>query len=298
MRILFVLNPIAGGTSKDGWETSVADFFAAHPEHTHQVFRMEPPDCSEAFRETLAAFYPDRVGAIGGDGTLKFVAEMLLGTGIPIAFLPAGSANGMARELGLPTEPTECLDILLQAAPRAMDAVRINGHISIHLSDLGLNARLVKYFDEAEQRGMMGYARQVWRVMRNSHQMRLKIIAEGKAYTRKAWMLVFANARTYGTGATINPDGSLYDGRFEVVLLKRRWFWEMVRMLVRKQAAEDNRFTEILSAKEAVIKMRRAAHFQVDGEYIGKVQKVEAAVEKGAVMMLVPSEKEDAAAKS
>lgn len=289
MRILFVLNPIAGSTSKESWEKCVADFFVAGTEHTHEVFRMEPPDCSEAFRETLTAFKPDRVGAIGGDGTLKFVAEMLLGTGIPIAFLPAGSANGMARELGLPTEPEACLDILLRATPRPMDAVRINGHLSIHLSDLGLNARLVKYFDEGESRGMMGYARQVWRVIRNSHQMRLDIAVDGGVpIKRRAWMIVIANARTYGTGAVINPDGSLYDGRFEMVLLKRRWAWEMVMMLVRKQATESNRLTEILPAESAVVTMRRAAHFQVDGEYIGKVRKVEVAVEQGAVMMLAP----------
>lgn len=297
MRILFVLNPVAGSTSKDAWEEAIADFFASGTEHQHEVFRMEPPDCSEAFRETLATFRPDRVGAIGGDGTLKFVAEMLLGTGIPVAFLPAGSANGMARELDLPADPKACLDILVQGTPKPMDAVRINGHISIHLADLGLNARLVKYFDEAERRGMMGYAKQVMRVVRNSHQMRLAISADGKSLKRRAWMLVFANARTYGTGATVNPDGSLYDGRFEIVLLKRRWFWEMVLMLVRKQGTESNRLTEIIAAEGATITMRRPAHFQVDGEYIGKVQKVEAVIEKGAVMMLVPPEKENTSAK-
>jgi diacylglycerol kinase family enzyme len=290
MRILFILNPTAGGTSKDGWENSIAEYFPAGGDHTHEFFRMEGEDCADACQNAIATFKPDRVGAIGGDGTLKFAAEMLLGTGISIAFLPAGSANGMARELGLSTEPKECLDILVNGTSKAMDAVRLNGHISIHLADLGLNAQLVKYFDEGEGRGMMGYAKQVVRVMRNGHQMRLVISVQGETLKRRAWMLVFANASTYGTGAAINPDGSLYDGHFEIVLLKRRWFWEMVRMLVRKQSTENKRLTEIISAEKATITMRRAAHFQVDGEYIGKVQKVEATVEKGAVMMLVPKE--------
>lgn len=292
MRILFVLNPVAGAGSKDVWESAIAEYFKGD-EHTHETFRMEAPDCSHAFHEKVQSFKPDRVGAIGGDGTLKFVAEMLLSTGIPIAFLPAGSANGMARELELPAGPDECLDILVKGTPKAMDAVRVNGHVSIHLSDLGLNAQLVKYFDEADKRGMMGYARQVLRVVRNSHQMRLYISARGKTFRRRAWMLVFANARTYGTGATVNPDGSLYDGRFEIVLFKRRWFWEMVLMLVRKQATQSNRLTEIISAEKATITMPRPAHFQVDGEYIGKVEKVEAVIEKGAVTILVPAEVAD-----
>ncbi len=291
MRILFVLNHAAGGTSKSAWETAIAEYFSEEGGHVHQTFRMEPPDCSEALRATLAEFNPDRVGALGGDGTLKFVAEVLLGTDIPIAFLPAGSANGMARELGLPADPSACLHLLVHGTPKAADVVRLNGHLSLHLSDLGLNAQLVKYFDEGEGRGLMGYAKQVLRVIRNSHQMRLEISVDGGGpIRRRAWMVVVANARMYGTGAIINPDGSLYDGRFEVVLLKRRWAWEMVMMLVRKQATESNRLTEILPAESAVITMRRPAHFQVDGEYIGKVRKVEAVVEGGAVLLLVPEE--------
>ena len=286
MRILFVLNPTAGGSSKDAWEEAIAAL-ATNSAHTTEVFRMDSDDCSAELRECVAAFRPDRVGAIGGDGTLKFVAEVLLGTGLPIAFLPAGSANGMARELDLPTIPRDALDILLEGEPRAMDAVMLNGQLSIHLSDLGLNAQLVKYFDDAEQRGMMGYARQVVRVMRNSRQMRLTIIQQGIEWKRKAWMLVFANARTYGTGALINPEGSLYDGRFELVLLKRRWFWEMVRMLVRRQSSKNEKLTEVLQVEHVTVRSTRAAHFQVDGEYLGKVKKVEAKIKRGSVTILL-----------
>jgi diacylglycerol kinase family enzyme len=289
MRILFVLNPTAGGSSKDAWEEAIGAL-SKDSAHSTEVFRMESDDCSTELGERLAAFQPDRVGAIGGDGTLKFVAEVLVGTGIPIAFLPAGSANGMARELDLPTDPEDVMRILLEGEPRAMDAVMLNGNLSIHLADLGLNAQLVKYFDEAEQRGMVGYARQVARVMRNGHQMRLTIVQQGIEWKRKAWMLVFANARTYGTGALINPEGSLYDGRFELVLLKRRWFWEMIKMLVRRKPAKNDQLTEVLQVEHVTVRTTRAAHFQVDGEYLGKVTEVEAKIERGAVVILLPKQ--------
>ena len=294
MRILFVLNPAAGGTSKDAWEAAIDTAFVEEKaEHQHRVFRMDGPDCSAELRTELQNFQPDRVAALGGDGTLKFVAEILLHTGTPIAFLPAGSANGMARELAIPAEPKDALDVLFNGVEKRMDAVFLNGHLSIHLADLGLNAQLVKYFDEKEQRGMMGYARQVLRVVRNGHQMRLTIIQQGIEWKRRAWMLVFANARTYGTGALINPEGSLYDGRFEIVLLKRRWFWEMVRMLVRRNSTKNERLTEVLQVERVTVRSTRAAHFQVDGEYLGKVKEVDARIEPGAVMILVPAKTEE-----
>jgi len=291
MRLLFLLNPRSGGSDKEAWEEGITARFPPGSSYTTWVHRMEEDaDCKTAFAEAVEAFRPDRVGAIGGDGTLKLAAEVLEGTGIPVAFLPAGSANGMARELDLPTDVDACLNILAEGAPTATDAVRINGHLSLHLADMGLNARLVKYFEEdAAGRGMVGYARQVARAIRDGRRMRLAIHADGRTLHRSAWMVILANGRSYGTGAAVNPDGSLTDGRFEVVILRRRWFAEMLRMLLLRRPTEDRTLTEIFPVQKLSIRTRRAAHFQVDGEYLGRTSSVEAEVVPGAVHILMPA---------
>jgi diacylglycerol kinase family enzyme len=226
--------------------------------------------------------------AVGGDGTLKFLAENLMHTGMPIAFLPAGSANGMAKELCMPADIRALLDIAVNGFVKKMDAININGHISIHLSDLGLNAQLVKYFEEKKMRGMLGYGMQVMRVMMGKQQMNIQVTSGGasKPVRRKAWMLVFANARMYGTGTEINPKGDLYDGRFEIVLFKRLWLWEMIRMML-KQRRFDRKKTEIVCVEKVKIELDQPAHFQVDGEYIGEEKTIEAFIEKGAVSIVV-----------
>lgn len=245
-----------------------------------------PDDNTQSIRARIDSFVPDRVIAVGGDGTLKMLAEMLAGSGIPLAFLPAGSANGMARELDLPPAPEDRVALAMEGKPRQMDMLRVNGHCSVHLSDIGLNAQLVKYFEQGDRRGMWGYVREAWTVWRRKEKFRLEIRTDGKILRREAWMLVVANARLYGTGVAINPDGSVYDGHFELVIMRQISFTEILKMLLRNRRF-DRRKTEVIRISDnATIKTDRPAFFQVDGEYIGELREIRCHIERGAVQIV------------
>src|SRR6476469_1686843 len=103
MKLLFVVNPGSGGNSKDDWVSCITEYFK-DSEHTHEWYEMQGENDETSLKYWIDTYQPDRVAAVGGDGTLKFLAQNLLYSNMPIAFLPAGSANGMAKELGLPTE--------------------------------------------------------------------------------------------------------------------------------------------------------------------------------------------------
>ena len=150
----------------------------------------------------------------------------------------------------------------------------------------GRQAQLVKYFEQSDRRGMWGYARGVFKVLWRKEQIELQLTIDGKRMERKAWMVVMANSRLYGTGIAINPDGSVYDGRFEIVLLKRLSLFEIIKMMIRNRRF-NRRKTEIISAEHVQIKTKSPVYFQVDGEYLGEVTSLEAHIEKGAVDMVV-----------
>lgn len=289
MKLLFVINPTSGGTTKEAWISGMTEFFK-DTEHAHDWYEMQGHDDASSLRYWIETYKPDRVVAVGGDGTLKFLAQNLLYSGVPIAFLPAGSANGMAKELSLPTDIQEGLKVVTEGAVKKMDVVRINGeHISLHLSDLGLNAQLVKYFDQSDQRGMWGYVREAFKVFRRKEKIELSIEANGETVNREVWMLVIANARLYGTGAAINPNGSLYDGQFEIVLLKRLSLFEIFKMMFGHQRFNRKK-VEVISAERAAITAKGPAYFQVDGEYICECAKLDCVIEKGAVDIVTGAE--------
>jgi YegS/Rv2252/BmrU family lipid kinase len=288
LRFLFIINPVSGGNDKTQLVEDAKSYLedAGHITHCYELVRER--GCDD-IKRLIDEWGPDRVIAMGGDGTLKIVAEQLVGTNIPIGLLPAGSANGMARELGLPNNIQDCLDVLVNGDIRPVDAVRINDReLSLHLSDIGLNAQLVKRFEQSDTRGKWGYIREVFAVLLRRKLLKVKIIVDGKEYNRKAFMIVIANARMYGTGAMINPHGDLSDGKMEIVLIKKISLWEVLKMMV-KSRRFNPRKTEILQAETAVITSKNKAWFQVDGEYLGEVRKITATVEKHAFKMLLPA---------
>lgn len=165
LKILFVINPGSGTKSKIAWEPAIRNYFTSL-HHTFDFFLLTGKDDATSLQYWIEKLHPERVIAVGGDGTVSLVAEQLLGTNIAMGILPAGSANGMARELNIPLEANAALDIILHGEIRACDAIRINNkEICLHLSDLGFNAQLIKYFDQGNLRGKLGYFLQVFKTL-------------------------------------------------------------------------------------------------------------------------------------
>lgn len=288
LKILFALNPISGGMSNQNWEAIIRKYFT-DLQHTIEIFMLDGEHDAESLRYWIDKMNPDRVVAVGGDGTVQTVAKQLLGSDIPLGILPAGSANGMARELDIPNTPDEALHIIEHGIIRAADIIRINNtEICLHLSDIGLNAKLIKYFEESNWRGKFGYARALFKALRKKRPMKVTIDLNGKEVDREAFMIVLANATMYGTGAVINPNGSLYDGVFEVVIIRKFSIGEILKMFIRFLPFNPTK-TEILSATSVTINTCGKAHFQIDGEYLGKIEQVEATIVPGQLNLIIPN---------
>ena len=277
LKILFAINPVSGGKNKVNWEKRIREYFKARP-HTIEFFFLTGQSDDESLKQHITKFAPDRVVAVGGDGTIKSVAQQLLGTGIPLGIIPGGSANGMAKELGLPIDVEKNLAIVVNGQVKDIDVIRINDkEISLHLSDIGMNALLIKYFERHKGRGKWGYFKAVFRTLWEKQLMHVHIKGNGVDERRKAFMIVLANATKYGTGALINPEGSLDDGEFELIIVRRLALAELIKMLIQHRQFNPNKI-DIIKVKEVILTPVRKAYFQVDGEYRGKVEQVRASI--------------------
>ena len=289
MVFLFAINPVSGGRDKSVWEESITKHFADLPHTAHQ-FYLDGKTDDKLIQEQIKRHRPDCVVAVGGDGTIKCVATQLLGTNISMGVLPAGSANGMARELGIPADVDASLDVIVNGTPKPVDVITVNdGDICLHLSDIGLNAHLVKYYAQNNFRGKFGYLRSVVNVLQKRRLLRVEINTNEECVQRVALMIVLANARMYGTGAVINPDGDLSDGQFEVVVFRRLSFWEILKLFWQYKPFDPKKI-EILPATSVTIETHRKAYFQVDGEYRGRITKLSAKIRPSALTMIVPQE--------
>ena len=155
--ILFVVNPISGGTAKEDLIDTVMEY-GRDLGYSVRLYETTGNDDRSQIRRMYEKTSPERVIVAGGDGTVKMVGEALANAKPVIGILPAGSANGLAVDLDFPKNTDEILQIAFQNAPLALDMVIINGHKSIHLADIGLNAELIKNYENGTIRGKLGYA--------------------------------------------------------------------------------------------------------------------------------------------
>jgi diacylglycerol kinase (ATP) len=289
LKLLFVINPISGGKAKQDWETSIRDYFK-EKKHTIQFYVLTGGNDRISIQHHMDSFHPDILVGVGGDGTIKLLADILKETPIPMGIIPAGSANGMAKELAIPLEVNAALDIITGGEVKKIDLIKINEeHICIHLADLGLNAMLVKYYEKSKSRGWTSYAKALLKVMIQKQKFHCDIVIDEGAIKRKAYMVVLANASKYGTGGVINPEGDVSDSLFEVVIVKKLNVFAVLNGLIRGKQFKPEKI-EIFHTKNLEITTRRKVHWQVDGEYLGKTIHVKARIFAQLLNVMVPKE--------
>lgn len=286
LNILFVINPASGSKKRIDWKPIIDNYFKLLSHHTH-FYEMTGKDDLSILKNKIKKIKPDRVIAVGGDGTISLVGKILTNTKIPMGILPAGSANGMATELNISNKPEEALKTIVSDNLKCCDAICFNkDDVCFHLSDLGINAQIIKYFDESKIRGMWNYFRMLGKALVNKKLMRASIQLDDQTINTTAYMIVIANASKYGTGAVINPGSRVGDGKFEVVVVKQVAFSEFVKLFWTYKPFDPKK-VEIFESTKAKIILRKPTHFQVDGEYKGRVIEIKAEIIAGAVNVLV-----------
>jgi YegS/Rv2252/BmrU family lipid kinase len=287
LKLLFVINPVSGGKEKNDWETSIRDYFKDIP-HIAEFYLLTGGNDKSSLQHYIQTITPDRVVAVGGDGTVKMVTELLKETSIPLGIIPAGSANGMAKELAIPLVIEEAIKIIMEGKSEKVDCIKINEEeICIHVSDIGLNAMLVKYFEKSKKRGMWGYGKAIFKVLWEKQKMAVTITTDEGTVKRQAYMVALANARKYGTGANINPDGNVSDGKFEIIIVRKLNVLEIFKAIFTDRSFRPEKI-EVFSTTNLEMEIHRKAYFQVDGEYKGKVKSIKARILPGAINVMLP----------
>lgn len=286
-KYILVVNPISGDVDKSEILTKTQAYAAQYQIETI-VYETAGENDQKALRELYQLHKPERMLIAGGDGTVKMVGEALVDCDVVFGIIPAGSANGLSVDLNLPSTIEENLEIAFHNNFIKMDVICINGKKSIHLSDLGLNAELVKNYESGSIRGKLGYALQAITTLTDLDEpFAAQISANDTTTSCVARMIVIANSQKYGTGVTINPEGKMDDGKFELVILKNLDLLVFGKIITGNMPinSED---VEIISTDKATIVTEVPVSFQIDGEYIGPETHLEVDIMPGQMKVAVP----------
>lgn len=286
--VVLIVNPISGDVDKTEI-IAATKTFAKDLGLEIVVYETTGGDDESAIVNLYQKHKPERIIVAGGDGTIKMAAEALEGKDVILGILPAGSANGLSVDLNFPTTIAENLQIAFHNDFMELDMIAINGRRSLHLSDIGLNAELIKNYENSSIRGKLGYAIQAVNTLTDTEtRFHAKIVANEQTIETDAKMIVIANSQKYGTGVTINPQGKMDDGKFEIVIIKNLDLVVFGKIITGNMPI-DTGDVEIISAETATITTDVPVHFQIDGEYCSEVTALEVQIIPKEMKIAVPN---------
>lgn len=289
-KILLVVNPISGDLEKGELIDLIKKELDARDINL-KIYKTKGKNDIENITKIIEEESPKRVLVSGGDGTIQLVAEVLKNHHLPIGIIPAGSANGFAINLKLPPNRIEQIKIALSDNLLEIDTLLVNDKICLHIADLGINAELIKNYENSKIRGKLGYFLQSFPTLINcEYPFNFEIENNEKIYQKNGVLLAIANANKFGTGANINPHGKINDGKFEVLIFKNLDIIEIFKSLYNEEVEFDSDFVEYASTTKVKITSNTPVALQIDGEFIGEVTEVHAEVSPKKLLIAVPQE--------
>ncbi|MGL5928170.1 MAG: diacylglycerol/lipid kinase family protein [Dermatophilaceae bacterium] len=253
----------------------------------------------------------DLVCVLGGDGTVRAVAQELVGTGMPLGLLAGGTGNLLARNLDVPTDDVErAFVVALTGRNRHVDAgwmtldpddatldahagegasAGFRRHAFFVMAGLGLDATIMGSTSEALKR-RLGWTAYVPSGVRNMLTERFRVrmtIDGGPPFSRRARLVLVGNCGKITGGIELMPEAEPDDGTLDIVVLAPKGVTAWAGVAA-KVLTKSDRTTATLSryrCRTATVEVDDRHRVQVDGDIIGEARRIAVEIEPGALIV-------------
>jgi diacylglycerol kinase (ATP) len=210
----------------------------------------------------------------GGDGTMSAAAAALATLGRPFGILPLGTANDLARSLGISFDPVEAAGVIAAGRTRRIDLGVIDGRPFFNVASVGLSAEVAREHEgEGKRRlGVLNYPLSAWAAFRRHRPFRAEIVIDGSRLRCRCTQVAVGSGRHYGGGLTIDESAEVDDGWLRVYYLRPAGLLAMLKVLPALRFGWLRRApeAEVRRARRVQLSTRRPRPVNVDGELITK----------------------------
>ena len=233
---------------------------------------FEPQDLADIIAEGKGEI--DRVIVAGGDGTLNAAVQGLVGTGLPLAVLPLGTANNLARTLRLPPTLEGACEVAAHGTRRPIDLGWVNGRYFFTTASVGLSVLITEELTSQTKRrwGALAYGVAALRAATQAHPFHAEISWNGGKRQSRTLQIVVGNGRYYGSALPVAEDAAIDDSRLDLYSLEVRHWLGLIRLIpaLRRGRHGEKRSVEALRATEFQVRTKVPLKLNVDGEIWGE----------------------------
>ncbi len=283
---LFLSNP--GSRSGDDDLDAVAERLSAQgkvsfhrpkaPRDLPDLLRRHGPDC-------------DRVVLGGGDGTVNLALDALLEVDKPVGLLPLGTANDLARSLGIPNKLDDALDIIFKGEVRRIDVASANDVSFVNAIGMGLGPRMTREMDdETKSRfGVAAYLIGIARAFRKQQDFLARVRIDDHEHRVRCTQITIANGIHYGGGMTIADDAKIDDGRLDVLMIHPDSRWTLLANALHLRLGRTRANDVMTHRRCQTVSVETEIDLDVtaDGEFLAKTP-IQCTVQPAALTMLAP----------
>ncbi|MBW8825611.1 MAG: diacylglycerol kinase family lipid kinase [Acidobacteria bacterium] len=228
----------------------------------------------------------------GGDGMVQRCVDAAAGSGVALAIIPAGTANLLASNLGIPKDLDAAVDVALHGISVSLDVGVANGERFAVMAGVGFDARMIDAADGAlkDRFGRLAY---LWTGMKELRvePVRMTIKLDGSPwFDGEASALLLGNIGTASGGLEIFPDARSDDGLLEVGVVTASGLrqWAPVLLKAKRGSAASSPHVQVSRAARIVVKLREPAPYEIDGGERAATDRLRVTVEPAAVSVMVP----------
>ncbi len=231
------------------------------------------------------------VFAWGGDGMVQRCVDVLAGSEVSLAIVPAGTANLFATSLGIPRTIEAAVAVGLRGERHRFDAGRFNGERFAVLAGAGFDVAMIR--DAGGLRDRIGRAAYLWSGSKNLRlkPFRAKIKVDGVSwYDGKASCVLFGNVGELFAGVEAFAEARPDDGLLELGVVTADGLLQWSRTLARVTVgtATKSPFVEATKARSVEVKLSRKVRYELDGGDRTKIKSFAVHVDPGAVTVCIP----------
>jgi len=273
--IVLIANPAAQKASDK--KVAMASYYLQSKGYKVEVlFTHKRGDAEVLARESLRKA-PSLMIAAGGDGTFNEVVNGIAGTEIPMAILPLGTTNVLAKELNIPENVQGAMERVLRKKPTRISLGKITltdsspllSRYFILMAGIGYDGAAVRGTSETIKKfsGQGAYIYSGIKTVLTYDPTLLTVIADGKTYA--GCSAIIGNAAKYGGRFSVTPDARLSDPVLYVCIFRGGKRIDIVRYVFSILAGTHLKCADIEYIKAEHIEIKGSAHIQIDGDYFG-----------------------------